>query len=109
ANGGSIAALCVASAAYLGEVFPLVSQHHVVIAVGAIALTRAHLLGLVLIAVLTLVNVLGLRWGALLQNVSSGTKFTAMAAFVILGFAIGKGHWSNFQSHGVSLTLGLGP
>ena len=42
---------------------------------------------------------LGLRWGALLQNVSTWTKFTAMAAFVILGFAIGKGNWSNFHAH----------
>src|SRR6202034_3565234 len=62
ANGGSIAALSVASAAYLGEVFPLVSQGHVVLAVAGITLTRAHLLGLVLIAVLTYVNVIGLRW-----------------------------------------------
>jgi len=30
-----------------------------------------------------------------------------MAAFVVLGFAIGNGHWSNFQPHGVSLTMGL--
>src|ERR1700676_1625946 len=109
ANGGSIAALSVASAAYVGEVFPLVSQHHVVVAFAGIVITRAHLLGLILIAVLTVVNVLGLRWGALLQNISSGTKFPAMGVFVILGFAIGKGHWSNFQSHGVGLTMGLGP
>ena len=109
ANGGSIAALSVASAAYLGEVFPVVSQRHVVLAVAGIALTRAHLLGLVLIAVLTYVNVIGLRWGTLLQNISTWTKFTAMAAFVTLGFAIGKGHWSNFQAHGVGITMGLGP
>src|ERR1700681_4494456 len=109
ANGGSIAALSVASAAYFGEIFPGVSRHHVVMAFAGIVITRAHLLGLLLIVVLTLVNVLGLRWGALLQNVSSGTKFTAMAVFVILGFAIGKGHWSNFQAHGVGLTMGVGP
>src|SRR6202008_943863 len=65
--------------------------------------------GPVLIAVLTYVNVVGLRWGALLQNISTWTKFTAMAAFVTLGFAIGKGHWSNFQTHGAALTMGLGP
>jgi basic amino acid/polyamine antiporter, APA family len=109
ANGGTIAALSVAAAAYAGQVFPIVSQDHMVFAFAGIVITRAHLLGLLLIAVLTLVNVVGLRWGALLQNISSGTKFTAMAAFVILGFAIGKGHWSNFHSHGVSLTMGLGP
>src|SRR6202163_2502799 len=106
ANGGSIAALCVASAAYIGEVFPVVSQHHVVIAMAGMALTRAHLLGLVLIAILTYVNVRGLRWGALLQNVSTWTKFLAMSAFVVLGFAIGKGDWSHFHSQ-TGLTMGL--
>jgi APA family basic amino acid/polyamine antiporter len=109
ANGGSIAALSVASAAYLGEIIPVVSQEHVVIAFAGVVLTRAHLLGVLLIAILTYVNVVGLRWGTLLQNVSTWTKFTAMAAFVVLGFAIGKGHWSNFQAHGVGLSMGLGP
>ncbi len=109
ANGGTIAALSVASAAYVGQVLPAVSQQRVVFAVAGITVTRAHVLGLLLIAVLTIVNVFGLRWGALLQNVSTWTKFTAMSAFVVLGFAIGKGHWTNFQTHGISLTMGLGP
>jgi APA family basic amino acid/polyamine antiporter len=109
ANGGSIAALSVAAAAYVGQVFPVVSQEHVVVSALGMAITRAHVLGLVLIAILTYVNVVGLRWGTLLQNVSTWTKFTAMAAFVFLGFAIGKGNWSNFHSHGAGLTLGMGP
>src|SRR5262252_4976990 len=63
-----------------------------------------------LIAILTYVNVFGLRWGALLQNISTWTKFTAMAGFVLLGFAIGKGHWSNFTAHPTGgLSMGLGP
>ena len=109
ANGGSIAALSVASAAYLGQVVPFVSQDHVVASFAGVTLTRATVLGLVLIAILTAVNVVGLRWGALLQNISTWTKFAAMAAFVGLGFVIGKGNWSNFHAHGTSLTLGLGP
>src|SRR5437868_999427 len=110
ANGGTIAALSVASAAYVGQVFPVVSQSHVVVAFAGIVLTRAHLMGLLLIVVLTYVNVVGLRWGTLLQNVSTWTKFIAMAAFVVLGFAIGKGHWSNFHAQVPGgLTMGLGP
>src|SRR5208283_2381607 len=109
ANGGTIAALSVASAAYVGQVLPLVSQERVVWSLAGIVVTRAHVLGLVLIAVLTYVNVVGLRWGALLQNVSTWTKFAAMAVFVVLGLAIGHGHWSNFQAHGVPLTMGLSP
>ncbi len=109
ANGGSIAALSVASAAYTGQVFPIVSQEHVVLTLAGITITRAHLFGLFLIAVLTYVNVVGLRWGRLLQNLSTWTKFAAMAAFVVLGFSIGKGDWSHFHSNRVSLTMGLNP
>lgn len=109
ANGGSIAALAVAAAAYTGEVVPVISQQHVVISALGITLTRAHLVGLFLIFILTYVNVVGLRWGALLQNVSTWTKFTAMAAFVVLGLVIGKGSWSNFSAHGASITMGLSP
>ena len=109
ANGGSIAALAVAAAVYTGQVFPIVSQEHVVLSLLGITITRAHLFGLLLIAILTYVNVFGLRWGTLLQNVSTWTKFVAMAAFVLLGLSIGKGDWSHFRADGVGLTMGLHP
>src|SRR5438309_11276804 len=70
ANGGTIAALSVASAAYAGQVFPIVSQEHIVLQLAGITITRAHVFGVLLIAILTYVNVVGLRWGALLQNLS---------------------------------------
>src|SRR6202158_5251437 len=107
-NGGTIAALSVASAAYMGNIIPFISQQHVIFSLAGMPFTRAHAIGLVLIAILTCVNVFGLRWGALLQNVSTWTKFSAMAVFVVLGFAIGKGHWSNFSAQAPGgLTMGL--
>ncbi len=107
-NGGTIAALSVASAAYMGNIIPFISEQHVIFSLAGMPFTRAHAVGLVLIAILTCVNVFGLRWGALLQNVSTWTKFTAMAVFVVLGFAIGKGHWSNFSAQAPGgLTMGL--
>jgi len=108
ANGGTIAALSVASAAYMGNIFPAISQTHVVFSAMGIVFTRAHLVGLALIVILTYVNVFGLRWGARLQNVSTWTKFTAMAVFVVLGFTIGKGHWANFRAEAPGgITMGL--
>src|SRR6202795_1175656 len=110
ANGGTIAALSVASAAYMGNIVPAISQQHVMFTAVGIAFTRTHAVGLVLIAILTVVNVFGLRWGALLNNVSTWTKFTAMAGFVVLGFALGKGHWTNFTAHAPGgLSMGLSP
>src|ERR1700732_2475461 len=109
ANGGTIAALSVAPAAYTGQVFPIVSQEHVVLEFASITITRAHIFGLILIALVTYVNIVGLRWGTLLQNLSTWTKFAAMASFVILGFAVSKGDWSHFHSDGVGLTMGLHP
>jgi APA family basic amino acid/polyamine antiporter len=109
-NGGTIAALSVASAAYAGNIVPFISQQHVIFSLAGMPFTRAHAVGLVLIAILTWVNVVGLRWGALLQNISTWTKFTAMAVFVVLGFAIGKGHWSNFSARAPGgLSMGLSP
>src|SRR6185312_2037973 len=108
ANGGTIAALSVASAAYLGGIIPAISQEHVIFAAAGIVLTRAHIVALVAIFIVTWINVVGLRWGTVLQNLATWAKFAAMAAFVILGFAIGKGDWHHFSpAPGQSLTLGL--
>jgi APA family basic amino acid/polyamine antiporter len=107
ANGGTIAALSVASAAYLGAIFPAISEQHVVFAAAGITLTRVHVVALISIVIVTWINVIGLRRGAVLQNVATWAKFVAMGAFVILGFALGKGHWSNFTQHGGSPSAGV--
>src|SRR3989441_5527027 len=44
-NGGTIAALSAASAAYMGQVVPIISQEHVVLSLAGITLTRAHVVG----------------------------------------------------------------
>jgi APA family basic amino acid/polyamine antiporter len=108
ANGGTIAALSVASAAYLGGIIPAISQDHVVFSAAGIVISRAHLVALISIVVVTWINMVGLRRGALLQNLATWAKFGAMAAFVILGFAIGKGDWSHFSVRGAT-AAGLAP
>jgi APA family basic amino acid/polyamine antiporter len=102
ANGGTIAALSVASAAYLGAIFPAISEQHVIFSAAGITLTRVHVVALSSVVIVTWINVIGLRRGAVLQNAATWAKFVAMGAFVILGFAFGKGHWSNFTQHGGS-------
>ena len=107
ANGGTIAALSVASAAYLGGVFPEISEQRVVLTAAGITLTRAHVFGLLSIVLVTWINVMGLRRGAVLQNIATWAKFVAIAAFVILGFVIGKGSWGHFVEHGGPTSAGV--
>ena len=110
-NGGSIAALAVGTAAYLGSMIPSISQEHVTLSLAGIVITRAHIVALILITAVTAVNVVGLRRGTILQNIATWAKFIAMATFVILGFAIGKGDWHHFTtSHGMwsGITVNMG-
>ena len=107
ANGGTIAALSVASAAYLGGILPGISQERVVLTAAGITLTRAQLFGVLSIVVVTWINVTGLRRGAILQNIATWAKFVAMGAFVILGFLVGKGNWGHFVEHGGRASAGV--
>src|SRR5437016_11257093 len=56
ATGGSIAALSVASAAYLGEIVPVISQQRVVLTAAGITLTRASIVALLAIGLVTCIN-----------------------------------------------------
>ncbi|HYX68255.1 MAG TPA: amino acid permease, partial [Terriglobales bacterium] len=93
---GTIAALAVGFAEYSQAIVPYGAKA-AILHVGSWTLTRAHILALAAIAVLTWVNVIGLRRAAVLQNIATWMKFAAIAVFVVLGLAIGKGAWSHLS------------
>lgn len=69
---------------------------------------NAHLLSAGVIACFAVINALGLRLAAKLQNVLTALKVAALGAFLVLAFTIGRGSWDNFHlaanrtsSHGV--------
>ncbi len=97
---GTIATLVVGFAEYFGAVVPALSAHRAIVSVAGFTLARGHLVSVAAIAVLTVVNILGVRRGAILQNVATWMKFAAIAVFVVLGFAIGRGDWGHFSMPG---------
>jgi APA family basic amino acid/polyamine antiporter len=101
-QSGTIATLAVGFAEYFGALLPFAAAHLPVVSVLGWTLTRGHLVSTAAIVVLTYINVIGLKRGSALVNVATWAKFAAMAAFVLLGLAIGKGSWSNYS---VSLPL----
>jgi basic amino acid/polyamine antiporter, APA family len=95
-QSGTIAALAVGFAEYIGAILPIASAHAPVATLAGWTLTRGHLVSVGSIVLLTAINVVGLRRGAMLINVATWAKFAAIGVFVLLGVAIGRGHWSNY-------------
>ncbi|HUR37269.1 MAG TPA: amino acid permease [Terriglobales bacterium] len=103
---GTIAALAVGFAQYFGAVFPaFISKEPLfgftfVLFGKAIAwaLTAQKIVAVAGIALLTFVNMIGLRRGSLLVNLATWLKFAAMAALVIFGLLFGKGDWAHFSA-----------
>lgn len=102
---GTMAALGVGFATYLGQAFPALQAQRIVLGVGPITVTRGHLIALAAIALQTLINIFGVKKGAILQNIATWAKFGAIGCFVVLGMLLGHGSWSHY-SQTISTPLG---
>jgi len=97
-NGGGMATIATGFALYLGEVFPALRADAAVMRVDGWTLTRGHLVAISAIVAVCVIGALGVKRMAAWVNVTTWLKFLAMAVFVVLGFAVGHGVWSNFHA-----------
>ena len=91
---GTIAAVAVGFARYMGVLIPWVSESNYLVAPirfggYALSLSTAQFVGLVLIALLTFMNTRGLKLGKLVQNVFTTAKTGALIALILLGIIVG--------------------
>lgn len=105
-NTGFVAAVAVAFAKTLGFFVPGVGEERLLFAVLGLRFSTAQAVALLVIAVLTWLNVTGLRTGAAVQNVFTVAKLGAIAALVVTALVMAKGSTANFQP---LLGLALGP
>jgi APA family basic amino acid/polyamine antiporter len=87
---GTIAAVAVAFAKFLGVFVPEISAQNTLVDLGLVKLNTQMATGIALIVFLTWVNTRGLRTGALVQNVFTIAKIGALAALIVLGFLAGR-------------------
>ena len=102
---GTIAAVAVAFGKFLGVFFPAVSTsnwlwhiaHVPPIPVGPMVLgnmeigvNTANLNGIIVVIFLAVVNIFGVKLGALIQNVFTTTKALSLAALILIAFAVGR-------------------
>ncbi len=91
---GTIAAVAIAFAKFLGVFFPAVASDHYLIApisLGdyALSLSTEQLVAIALIALLTWTNTRGLEVGKLVQNTFTFAKTAALAGVVVVGLWLG--------------------
>jgi basic amino acid/polyamine antiporter, APA family len=94
---GTMAALGVGFATYLGQALPGLQAQRVVLAAGPVLVTRGHLIALAAIALQTIINIFGVKKGAILQNAATWAKFGAIGSFIVLGFLLGRGSWAHYH------------
>jgi APA family basic amino acid/polyamine antiporter len=87
---GTIAAVAVAFAKYLGVFLPSVSASQYLIGSGKVGLTTQQLVAILVIAVLTWVNTRGIREGARVQNVFTFAKTAALLGLIAIAFLFGR-------------------
>ena len=101
---GTIAAVAVAFGKFLGVFFPFVSNTHwlwhiahvpglrvgpMVLGNMEIGVNTANLTGIAIVVFLTIVNVFGVKLGALIQNIFTSAKALSLAALVLLACTVG--------------------
>jgi len=95
---GTIAAVSVGFAKYLGVLWSPISETNYIVSPirissgYAVSLSTAQLVGVLMIALLTVMNTLGLRLGKIVQNVFTTAKTGALIALIVLGVIIGWNH-----------------
>jgi len=93
---GTIAAVAVGFAKYLGVLFPTVSATAWIVhpvSLGskyAISLSVQQLVGILMILFLTFLNTLGVRLGKLIQNIFTSAKTLSLVGLILLGIFVGR-------------------
>ncbi len=99
---GTIAAVAVAFAKFLGVLVPWVSAQLVLFQLGSLSLTSQRAVAIAVIVFLTWWNSRGLRQGKILQNLFTLAKIGALLGLILLGLWTGSHHpgsWSTNLAH----------
>lgn len=88
---GTIAAVAVAFARFLGVLVPGISTKNVLLSAGPVQLSSAQAVAAVVVLGLTASNATGLEAGKWTQNVFTAAKLLALVALTVAGLALGTG------------------
>lgn len=96
----TIAAVAVAFAKFTAYLFPQFSEDIVALHIGAFTISRAQMLSIVVIVLLTYINTRGIQGGKIIQTTFTLTKLLSLFGLIVFGlFAlkpeVWQSNWSN--------------
>lgn len=97
-QGGTIAAISVACAKFIGLLVPAISAQHLLFQFGPIHFSTQQLFGLITILTLTYINSRGIEYGIITQNLFTVTKLLSIAAIILCGAFFGL-NWDVIHSN----------
>ena len=86
---GTIAAVAVAFARFLGVLVPSISESHKFFELGRFSLSPTTLVAISVVLLLTWSNTTGLKTGKTVQNIFTIAKIAALAGLILLGLLVG--------------------
>lgn len=95
---GTIAAVAIGFARYLGVLFPAISPQSWIIhpinlgSKYAISLSVQQFVGILMIALITFLSTLGVRLGKWIQNIFTSAKTLSLLGLIFLGVFVGRNH-----------------
>jgi basic amino acid/polyamine antiporter, APA family len=89
---GFLAAVAVAFAKFLGVLLPVVSSQNTLLSLGILHISSQQMVAILVLVVLTLYNCLGVKQGALLQNIFTVLKVLALGGLICVGLLFSPHH-----------------
>lgn len=108
---GTIAAVAVAFAKFLGVLVPWVSAQQTLIQLGPVSLSTQRIVAIAVIVLLSWSNSRGIREGKLVQNVFTSAKVVVLLALIGLGLFVANStdaRTTNFDNFWTETSLSLG-
>ena len=87
---GTMAAVAVGFAKYLGVIWPWVSTERALLDIGPVAFSTQQIVAIGVIVLLTWSNSRGLRESKILQNIFTSAKVAALLALILLGLFVAR-------------------
>jgi len=87
---GTIAAVAVAFGKFTAVLIPSLSERKIIFSMSGFTISIEQVLAIISIAILTYVNMRGLKGGKTVQNIFTITKLAALFGLIFLGISIGR-------------------